>query len=156
PHGSCGPYSSYKQITGVTADPWVDQNVWGGNSTYKQTIYANNPGDWAVVANASNPDGSVLTYPNTGWLSAGKVDGFSTTTSSFNPTAPHSPQAIGWAAYDLWFNNWNDEVMIQTDISANSPYDCDAVATATFGGDPWHLCVFGSERVWKHGTDDRH
>ena len=21
---------------------------------------------------------------------------------------------------------------------------------------PWHLCVFGTERVWKPGTDDSH
>jgi hypothetical protein len=137
-------------------DPYVDQNVWGGNSTYRQALHANSPGDWYVTANATNPDGSVLTYPNTGWLSQGKVDGLSVTSSSFDVAIPHDSKTIGWAAYDLWFNNWADEVMIQTDIAANRFYDCTAVATASFQGDPWHLCVFGSERVWKHGTDDNH
>jgi hypothetical protein len=46
--------------------------------------------------------------------------------------------------------------MIQTDATANSDYDCAAKTTATFDGMPWHLCVFGSERVWKPGTDDQH
>ena len=156
PHGTCGPYSNYPQITGTTDEPYVDQNVWGGNSTYQQTLYANSPGDWYVIANATNPSGSVLTYPNTGWLSTGAVDGFSTTTSSYSVTMPNNSNTFGWAAYDLWFNNWNDEVMIQTDLDVNSSYDCTAAATATFGGSPWHLCVFGSERVWKPGTDDQH
>lgn len=156
PHGTCGPYPGYTQVTGTSDAPYVDQNVWGGNSTYKQTLYANSPGNWYVIANAVNDSGSVLTYPNTGWHSTGKVDSYSTIVSSFSATLPHNAQAIGWAAYDLWFNNWKDEVMIQTDIDANSSYDCTAVATATFGGDPWHLCVFGSERVWKPGTNDQH
>jgi hypothetical protein len=130
--------------------------VWSGSSTYRQTIYANSPSDWYVIANGTSTDGSVLTYPNTGWLSQGKVDDFSVTASSFTTAIPHNSDTTGWAAYDLWFNNWAAEVMIQTDISASSAYDCSAVATATFQGEPWHLCVFGNERVWKHGTDDQH
>ena len=154
--GRCGPYSSHAQIIGTDTDPSVDQNVWSGDLSYKQKLYANNPGDWYVTAAANTHFGGVLTFPNTGFYMSGAVDRFSSITSSFSTTFPHNAATVGWAAYDLWLNNWADEVMIQTDISANSFYDCSSVVTATFGGEPWHLCVFGSERVWKRGTDDSH
>jgi hypothetical protein len=154
--GRCGPYAGYGQISGADSQPWVGQDVWSGDTAYRQQLFANNPGDWYVTANANTNFGGVLTYPNTGFYMAGTIDSFTSITSSFSTTFPHNAATAGWAAYDLWFNNWADEVMIQTDISANSFYDCSPVVTATFGGEPWHLCVFGSERVWKHGTDDSH
>jgi hypothetical protein len=156
PNGQCGPYSSYPQISGANSDPWVDQNIWSGNSAYHQTLYASGPGSWYVTANANDGNGGVLTFPNTGFYMTGKVDSSTSITSSYSTTFPHNSQTIGWASYDLWFNNWADEVMIQTDISANSYYDCSAVTTATFAGQPWHMCQFGNERVWKPGTDDDH
>jgi hypothetical protein len=149
-------YPAFAGIVGASSDPYVDQNIWAGDANYKQTLYATNPGNWYVTANANTNFGGVLTYPNTGFSMAGSVDSYSSVTSSYSTTIPTNARTAGWAAYDLWFNNWNDEVMIQTDITANSYYDCTATTTATFGGEPWHLCVFGSERVWKPGTDDQH
>jgi len=155
-NGHC-PFPSDSYIIGANSNPYVDQNVWSGNGSYQQTLYANSPEDWYITANADTDFGGVLTYPNTGFDMTGTVDGFSSITSSWNVTIPtNTATTAGWAAYDLWFNNWADEVMIQTDITANSYYDCTAVATAIFSGMPWHLCVFGSERVWKPGTDDSH
>jgi hypothetical protein len=130
--------------------------VWNGTSSYEQTLYANGPGSWHVTANANTNFGGVLTYPNTGFDMQGKVDSYSSITSSFSTSFPHNAKTAAWAAYDLWFNNWGDEVMIQTDLSVNSDYDCSATASATFGGEPWHMCQFGSERVWKPGTNDSH
>jgi hypothetical protein len=156
PKGRCGPYPDYAKIVGANSWPWVDQNVWTGQAGYSQTLYANSPGDWYIVANADFGNGGILTYPNTGFWMTNTVDSFSSITSTFNTTFPHDDKTIGWAAYDLWLNDWSDEVMIQTDISANQYYNCEAAATATFSGEPWHLCVFGSEKVWKHGTDDAH
>ena len=149
-------FSNYPGIVGASSNPYVDQNIWSGNTSYKQTLYATNPGSWYVVANANTHFGGVLTYPNTGFNMAGAVSSYSSLTSSFSTTIPVNAQTAGWAAYDLWFNNWQDEVMIQTDITANSDYDCTAKTAATIDGQPWHLCVFGSERVWKPGTDDQH
>jgi hypothetical protein len=140
----------------VTSNPTVGQNIWSGDATYQQTLYASSPSDWYVMANANTHFGGVLTFPNTGFYMTGAIDSYSSITSTFSTSFPHNSTTMGWAAYDLWFNNWADEVMIQTDISANSYYDCTSVATATFGGQPWHMCVFGSERVWKPGTDDEH
>ena len=149
-------YSDYPAIVGANSNPYVDQNIWSGNTSYKQTLYARNPGNWYVVANANTHFGGVLTYPNTGFFMTGAVDSYSSITSSFGTGIPDNARTAGWAAYDLWFNNWQDEVMIQTDISANSDYDCTPKTTATIDGQPWHMCVFGSERVWKPGIDDQH
>ena len=74
--------------------------------------------------------------------------------SSWSVAFPHDAKTVTWAAYDLWFNDWRDEVMIQVDIAANDYYDCRHVASATFSGRPWHMCSFGAQRVWKPGVDD--
>jgi hypothetical protein len=157
--GRC-PSSGYytdPQIIGGT-NPWVNQNVWGaGGTNYQQTLNANSAGDWYITASVSNnSSGAVLTFPNTGWSMPTKtIDSYSTITSSWNVTIPtDNKTSAGWAAYDLWFNNWADEVMIQTDIVANSNYNCSSAASTTINGQAWHLCDFGSERVVKPGTND--
>jgi hypothetical protein len=87
----------------------------------------------------------------------GRVDSYASITSSWDVTMPTDPNiTAGWAAYDLWFNNWADEVMIQVDIVANSYYNCGPDANVTISGMAWHFCDFGSERVMKPGTDDNH
>lgn len=149
-------YSGDPTIVGANSLPYVDQNIWSHDPGYKQTLYARNPGNWYVVANANTHFGGVLTYPNTGFFMTGAVNSYSSITSSFGTTIPDNARTAGWAAYDLWFNNWHDEVMVQTDINANSFYDCKPKATATIDGQPWHMCVFGAERVWKPGPDDQH
>jgi hypothetical protein len=149
-------YPDDPAITGANGEPYLNQNIWTGARSYKQTLYGASPTNWYVIANANTGYGGVLSYPNVGWDMTGKVDSNSSITSSWTTSMPHDSRMAAWAAYDLWFNDWEDEVMIQTDIAANSYYDCDAVVTATFSGMPWHMCRFGSERVWKPGTDDRH
>lgn len=155
--GHCS-YPAVPYITGASSDPWVDQNVWSGNQNYRQTLYSNSPENWYVTANAKTNFGGVLTYPNTGFYMSGTIDSYNSITSSWNVTLPVNQTTAGWAAYDLWFNDWNDEVMIQTDLTvpSNGDYDCTGVATITVSGMPWHMCDFGSERVWKPGTDDNH
>lgn len=156
PKGVCGPYSGTPGIDGTTE---VDANVWSGDPGYHQTIDANGAANWQAVVNTTGNGGAILAYPNT-WVRNAPwnvpVDSIASVQSSWSTTFPHNATTVGWSAYDLWFNNWGDEVMIQTDISAGPAYNCTPVASATFGGSPWHLCVFGSERVWKHGTDDAH
>jgi hypothetical protein len=154
--GRCGPYPGYSQVRGASSDPTVDQNMWATQAGYTQTLHANGPGDWYVTANGNVGNGAVLSYPNTGFQMQGKVDDYTSITSSFSHAFPHNAQTAGWAAYDLWLNDWGNEVMVQTDISANSDYYCSIAASATFNGDPWHLCIWGNQRIWKHGTDEAH
>jgi hypothetical protein len=143
-------------ITGVGGAPYVDQNVWAGGSGYSQTLYATAPNDWYINVKVNSNFGGVEAFPNTGFNSVmNPIDSSTSVTSSWSVSMPtDTTKVAAWAAYDLWFNNWADEVMIQPDITANSDYDCGAAAVATFSGTPWHLCLFGSERVWKIGVDD--
>ena len=161
-NGRCGTYDEHSGITlpPTASGPWVDQNVWSRNTAYHQVMHAASPADWYVTVNVNTNFGGVKAYPNTGWGMAWPevaLDTYHALATSWAVSIPaDTTKVAGWAAYDLWFNNWADEVMIQTDITANSYYDCTAAATATFDGQPWHLCVFGSEKVWKPGTDDQH
>jgi hypothetical protein len=129
--------------------PYTDQNVWSPISGETQTLNVNNPGDWEIVSTTPvNPSGSVTTFPNTGApFNEQPLSGFSSVTSSFTETMPHNAGTSGWAMYDLWFDNWAYEVMVQHDFTNNGP--CDYAAVAVFGGQTWGLCVFGSTFAWK-------
>jgi len=153
--GSC-PYGTDPNIEGNAggAPPEVDQNVWSPINGWSQTLYANSPEDWQVVASEPAGNTAVVTYPNTyAWVNVDNipVDSYNTTVSSFNETMPHNAQTTAWAMYDLWFNNWNDEVMIQYDFTNNADCDSSTVVAnnVTFGGSngvpaqQWHLCDFG-------------
>ncbi|MFW5472228.1 DUF4082 domain-containing protein [Knoellia sp. CPCC 206450] len=155
PQGKCF-YPPVPYITGTNGDPYLNQNVWAAadDPTYKQTLYGNSPRDWYVMVNARTGFGGVQAYPNVGWNMTGTVGAMPRTVSSWSVDFPHDAKTVTWAAYDLWFNDWRDEVMIQVDIAANDYYDCTHVASATFAGKPWHLCTFGAQRVWKPGVDD--
>jgi len=70
---------------------------------------------------------------------------------------------VGEAAYDLWLDDWKNEVMIQTDFAGDSLRPrCDVlhdvITTQTFGGTNgvpvrrWNLCQFGSEVIWQPPT----
>ena len=149
-------YSAVPYITGTDGDPYLNQNVWAAadDPTYKQSLYGHSPRDWYTNVNARTGFGGVQAFPNLGWNMTGTVDAMPRTVTSWSVAFPHDATTMAWAAYDLWLNDWADEVMIQVDISANDFYDCGNVASATFGGRPWHMCRFGSERVWKPGVDD--
>lgn len=151
--GACGPYK-YPKIDGNTAEPTVGNNVWNRITGWHQTMHSTSPGDWNVTANMPAGNTAVVSFPNTGaTYNEQPISKFSAIYSSFSEKMPHNSQTSGWAAYHLWFNNWADEVMIQHDFSKNGP--CTPVVTHTFDGSHsvpkqrWHLCIFGSERVWK-------
>jgi hypothetical protein len=161
------------KITGTQANhnPWVSQDVWNPVAGGTQTLTANSPSNWHVVAQVPanhDSDGGIVSFPDTGfwmgaaptaapWVGTTPVDSYSSITSSWNVTIPADPNvSAGWGAYDLWLNNWADEVMIRTAVVAPPAYYTAPVATATFDGQPWNLTVFGSERVWSPGSDDAH
>lgn len=149
-------YPAVPYITGAAGDPYLNQNIWAaaGDPTYKQSLYGQSPRDWYVNVNAKTGFGGVQAFPNLGWDMTGTVDAMPQTVTSWSVDLPHDEKTMAWAAYDLWFNDWADEVMIQVDVSANDHYDCETVAAAEFGGRPWHMCSFGAQRVWKPGVDD--
>lgn len=154
--GSCGPYL-YPAITGSDgSNTTVGQDVWNPISGWSQTLHATNPGNWYVTANLPAGNTAVVSFPNTGEnYNSNLLSGFSSIDSSFsenmNPTAGTRAEA----GYDIWLNNWNNEVMIQHDM-INRGGPCGPVlATVAFGGkgavpmQSWILCQYGSELIWQ-------
>jgi hypothetical protein len=168
----CGPYTD-SEISGTTGNINVDNNVWSppSGSTWSQTINASGASSWNVNANFPSGSTNVLSFPNTGqdqnWLSGqtnvtAPLSSWSNITSSYNVTIPSNSGAVGEAAYDLWLNNWDNEVMIQTDFVGDSlrprcDVDGDDITTQAFTNESgvsqnWNLCQFGSELIWQPGT----
>jgi hypothetical protein len=168
--GSCGPYTG-PEVTGIGGIVTVGNDVWTNSGT--QTLTANGPADWSVTANQPAGNTSVRAYPNTGttvpWIAGTSANPALSTWSSMTSTFAEDFQAhtnggtIGEAAYDIWLNNWANEVMIQTDFAGDTARPrCDGIGavitTQTFGGtggvpaQTWDLCQFGSELIWQLPT----
>jgi hypothetical protein len=116
-------------------------------------------------------DTSVHSYPNTGqiqdWIDGtnrpAALSTWKTMTSSWSVNMSTSPGTVAEAAYDLWFDDWNEEVMIQVDFTGDKlrprcDVNGDVINTVTFGGTGdvparrWNLCVFDSEMIWQPAT----
>jgi len=97
---------------------------------------------------------AVVSFPNTGaGYGEQPVSKFKTITSSFSENMNATSKTSAWAAYDLWFNNWGNEVMIQYDFTQNG--DCgstEVVDNVMFNGQAWHLCDFASPGDASSGT----
>ena len=177
--GECGPYSFPQTqgeppqgIAGTTGDITVGNNVWSEPSgSWSQTLNVTSPASWNVVANFPAGETSVRSFPNTGqtqtWITGTKLPAalstWSSMVSSYSVSLNAHSGTVGEAAYDLWLNNWNDEVMIQTDFAGDSLRPrCDVngavISTQTFGGtngvpvQRWNLCQFGHELIWQTPT----
>jgi hypothetical protein len=171
--GSCGPYA-FPQISGINGEVTIGNNVWHPISGWAETLSARNPGDWSVTANLPARNTSVVSYPDVGttvpWLpnkdANPDLSAWSSIYSSFSVSMPGDAKkngSVGEAAYDMWLNDWNDEVMIQTDFMGDSlrprcDVSGDAIATVSFGGSngvpvqKWKLCQFDSELIWQLPT----
>lgn len=176
--GQCGPYKfpqtqgdPPRGIAGTTGDITVGNNVWSEPSgSWSQTLNVASPASWNVVANF--PTGtSVRSFPNTGqtqdWINGTNLPAalstWSSMISSYSVSLNAHKGTVGEAAYDLWLDNWHNEVMIQTDFAGDSlrprcDIDGDVITTQTFGGingvpvQRWNLCQFGSELIWQPPT----
>lgn len=170
-NGECWPYSD-RLIEGLgsgnQAKIGVGNNIYSPISGASSTVYANSPSDWMVTADMPAGNTAVVSYPSLGadyhlqnssgnWYEQ-PLTNFKEMVSSFSETMNANSGTSAWAAYDLWLNGGNDEVMIQHDFAGNGP--CDYQAVHWFGGSLgvrpqlWGLCVFGSERVWKLAPAD--
>ena len=142
--------------------------MWAANSGTTQTLTANDPGSWSVVAN-SRPPGftGVQTYPDTQQIytttanTPDPLSGFSSIISSFTENMNAASGTSGEAAYDIWLGqntstNYADEVMIWNDQANRGTCGGATVeANASFGGSNgvpeqnWTLCKHGSsELIW--------
>jgi hypothetical protein len=169
--GTCGPYR-YPAITyGQESDakspgpfgflPFVGQNVWNPIPGWSQTLTTTDPGNWYATANMPTGNTSVVSFPNVGqqvsWVNnvAPRLSSYRSIYSSFSENMNMTSGTDAEAAYDIWLNDWNNEVMIQHDFSALRPRCSGIASTATFGGSGgvpvqnWNLCTYGSEIIWQ-------
>jgi hypothetical protein len=154
--GSCGPYL-YPAISGSDrSNTTVGQDVWNPISGWSQTLYATTPGNWYVTASMPAGNTAVVSFPNTGEsYNSNLLTGFSSIYSSFSENMSPTVGTSAEAAYDIWLNNWNNEVMIQHDMVKRGGPCGPVLATATFGGpggvpvQNWNLCQYGSELIWQ-------
>lgn len=142
--------------------------MWGANSGTSQTLTANGPDSWSVVANSS-PAGStaVQTYPDTQQIytrtnnTPDSLSGFSSIISSFTENMGGGNGTSAEAAYDIWIGqnsstNYADEVMIWNDqVNRGTCGGATVQGKADFGGSNgvpqqnWTLCKYGSsELIW--------
>lgn len=119
---------SAPNLRSVNQDPWT-----GGQGP--QTITAYTFQNWSVTAtdtDPSNAPGEVLTYPDASFnydeldtkasgykVPPAKYDltNITSLTSEFSEHMPRLRKLNAEAAYDLWLNNWETEVMVWVDTS---------------------------------------
>jgi hypothetical protein len=166
--GNCGPYR-YPDITDSNVQiVTVGQDVWNPIPGWSQTLNATDPGNWHATANMPAGNTAVVSFPNTGqsiaWVNGAPppLSSYASIYSSFSENMNATSETDAEAAYDIWLNNWANEVMIQNDFSALRPRCGTIASTAKFGGSggvpvqSWNLCQFGSELIWQLAGRNEH
>lgn len=154
-HGSCGPYRDSAITQSSGHNTYVGQDVWSPIPGWSQTLYAASPGKWFVTARMPAGNTSVVSFPNVSqqYYYTNTLADFSSIYSSFAEHMHAQGGTSAEASYDIWLNDWKNEVMIQHDIVNRAT--CPVSGTATFGGSGgvpvrhWNLCVNGSELIWQ-------
>lgn len=152
------PYPGVAGITGPTQDPTVNNNVWSPVTGTASELFVVDPTRFWVVANMPPGNTQVLAFQSND-LRFGELplSSFTKVVSSFSEVMNPTPGTQAWAAYDIWLNNWNNEIMIHHDLARFNPYDSTPLARAIpFGGSngvpvlAWDLHLYGtSEYVWQ-------
>jgi hypothetical protein len=163
---TCGPYNdsslsaSYEQIT--------QNDVWSPPASWSQTMYTTSPASWYIAANfQTDGSGAIHTYPSAAIqyydYTVPTVDSYSYMYSSFATTPDTSSATVMDAGYDIWLNNWAQEVMIQTQLvntSVCTGWTTVLATNVSFGGThgvptaTWNLCKNGgasnAELIWQY------
>jgi hypothetical protein len=138
----------------------INQDPWSGGQG-SQLLSASSFQNWSVTATDTDPSdspGEVLTYPDAsfnyyqlGSPTPAKYDlnNITSLTSDFAESMPQVSTVNAEAAYDLWLNNWQTEVMVWVDTSPGKDRNLadsgdTKVGTYTFGGQNFSL--------WRNGS----
>jgi len=118
-------------------------NEW--NTSYNpgpQTICGNSESDWQVTSTQRAGNTGVLTYPSVQLNYNGgngyPLSKFTSMTSSYAENMHAVSGTDAEAAYDIWINGLNKEVMIWVDNHGQAPAGS-KVASTTFSGATWDL-----------------
>jgi len=166
--GNCGSYGDTDVTDNAGGNSNVQNDVWNPQTGWSQTLYTVSEGRWWVTANMESGYTGVQSYPDTdilfsSWSPSANptISSFSYMFSSFVSTVPTTSGTIEDSGYDLWFNSYGAEVMIQNQVvnrSACTQYMTVLATNLTFGGsygvptNTWNLCRnggAGSELVFQ-------
>ncbi len=157
PQGTSQLYT-VSSIVGTTTGVNVNNNVWNPVTGWQSTLSVVDPTDWWVVANFPAGNTAVSSYPSLDCVFSDlPLSGFSSIVSSFSEQMNPNPGTQSWGAYDIWCNNWANEIMIHHDLARFNPYDNTPVARGiSFGGShgvpvlSFDLHLYGAaEYVWQ-------
>jgi len=115
-------------------------NEWNtGDHPGPQEICGNNGHDWQVTSTQRAGNTAVLTYPSVQKNYPNKaLSSFTSMTSSYAENMHAVAGTDAEAAYDIWINDLNKEVMFWVDNHGQTPGGS-KVATVTLGGLTWTL-----------------
>lgn len=118
-------------------------NEWNtSDNPGPQTICGNSESDWQVTSTQRAGNTGVLTYPSVQLNYNGgngyPLSQFTSMTSSYAETMNAVSGTDAEAAYDIWLDGLNKEVMVWVDNHGQTPAGSE-VATTTFSGATWDL-----------------
>src|SRR4051812_11410490 len=143
----CGPYDS-TTIQGGSNDsgPSVRQEVWNPQPALrKQDLQVWGPANWQVIENAAAGNTEVNSYPDvsdTVTQSNGNpnpISGYSSLVSTYSENMHATSGTDAEAAYDIWLNNYNNELMIWVDNHGQRPAGNDTGQNITVAGNTYRL-----------------
>jgi hypothetical protein len=128
----------------------VNNNEWSGDAG-PETVWANSYKNWGVVSDQADTT-DVKVYPDVeDPVYEADNDPLYSSLSSIDSTfaeqmPPASDNYEAEAAYDVWLNNWNTEMMIWVDNHGQDLAGSGDTlrATMTSGGQTWQLWTNGS------------
>ncbi len=158
--GFAAGQQSSPNLLGVNQDPWS-----GGQGPQALTAFSFQ--NWSVTATDTDPanaPGEVLTYPDASFnyhqldtAASGytapppqyDLNNITSLTSDFAESMPQLSNLDAEAAYDLWLNNWQTEVMVWVDTAPAKDRNLaddsmTRVGTFTYGGQNFAL--------WRNGS----
>ena len=140
--GSCGPYQDSQIAASDGNNTYVGNDVWNPIPGWSQTLTAYGPDTWKAVVDMPAGNTAIVSYPDVQQLyNDVRLSGYTSMTSSFTETMNATSGTVGEAAWDIWCNNWNDEVMIWVDnygqdlASSGDTY----LGTTVIGGQNWDV-----------------
>jgi hypothetical protein len=115
-------------------------NEWNSNANPgPQKICGNNGHDWQVTSTQRANNTEVLTYPSVQKNYPNRaLSSFTSMTSTYSENMNSTGGTDAEAAYDIWVNDLNKEVMFWVDDHGQTPAG-KKTATVTLGGLTWTL-----------------
>jgi hypothetical protein len=123
----------------------VRNNVWNPIKGFTQTIQANSGADWQVTANGPKNNTAVVSYPDSQQTftlpndTDDPLTAIKSISSTFSEVMPQTG-TDSEAAYDIWLNDYNTEVMIWNEVHGQVPAGTNT-GNVTIGGVSYSLWV---------------